>query len=325
MKTATTGFTSILMAAMLAFSGAPIQEPAIVNHQEIVRSVVVDPPFTVQSVTEKVLYAGISQQIAANGKTYLAFDEAPKPIQAAIIEIEGNATKYIEVSKVGSTDFPAVIDEYDVEGNIGFYLYEHAGPGIYHIRSLDSNGRPVYAKFEIKSGTDPPPVDPVDPPPVDPPTGDHAELAAIVKDKAPKDRTVAVALAGAYEATITEASADSIDLDGARQMAEQKRRDVLLALPPLKDNWNDLLLAAGQYLVKLETKADYLAALRVMADALKSVQTASQPAARSVPEVQSPEIILEPAPMRQSFMRRVWIPGGCDAFGNCYPGKWGYQ
>lgn len=332
MNTTIFGILAFLLSAMLAISGhtgqtlvptlqEPTPAPMIVEHEPASKSVIVDPPFRIQSVTEKVLYAGVSEQIAANGKTYLAFDEAPTRVMAAIIAVEGNATGYIEVSKVGSSDFPAVIDEFAP----GRYLYEHSGKGVYHIRSLDSNGRPVYDKFEIKTGTDPPPVDPVDPPPVDPPTGDHAELARIVQDKAPKDHEVALALSGAYETAISEASAGSIDLEAARQLAEQKRRDVLMALPPLKDNWNEFLLAAGQYLVKLETKADYLAALQVLSDALKEVKTASQPAAQSSPAIQAPEILMKPVPLRQPVLRRVWIPAGCDGFGNCWSGHWEYR
>lgn len=308
---------------------APVQQDA--QQAESIPALVYQPPFEIKSVTERLLYtADALEQINANGKVYLAFDGEPTRVPAVELEIVGNAVPYVEITKVGSTDFPDVVDEYKP----GQFVYEHKGAGIYHVRSLNQDNRPVYSQFEVEGATQPPDDgpgdDPTNPPDDDPPTGDHGELADLVRELAPADPETARAIAAAYGSAINETT-EAMSLADVRKLVQQKREEAFIALPPLRFDWNAYLLASGKYLAGLESKADYLAAIKVAADELQKVKTAAEPATpaqvtlQAAPVVQSPEIIIEPVPIRQPLLRRVWIPAGCDGFGNCWPGHWDYR
>lgn len=310
-------------------AAAPVQQEAA--QAESIPALVYQPPFEIKSVTERVLYtADALEQINANGKVYLAFDGEPKRVPAVELEIVGNAVPYVEITKVGSTDFPDVVDEYQP----GQFVYEHKGAGVYHVRSLNQDNRPVYSQFEIDGATQPPDDgpgdDPTNPPDDDPPTGDHGELADLVRELAPADPETVKAIAAAYDSAIAEAT-EAMSLADVRALVQQKREDAFIALPPLRFDWNTYLLKSGEYLAALESKTDYLAALQVAATELEKVKAAAQPAEaapvtqQAAPVVQSPEIIIEPVPMRQTLRRRVWIPAGCDGFGNCWPGHYEYR
>lgn len=233
--------------------------PVVLHAQEptpAAKSVVFQPPFEIASVTDKLLYRADSvESIAANGSHYLAFEEEPKPVAAVLLEINGNAVSYIEVMKVGSTDFPTVLDEFEP----GRYLFEHKGPGKYHVRSLNHDGRPVYAEFTIKQGTDPP-DDPDDPPPV----GDYAELIKIIRDNKPNDPPVANALAEAYQFALRTMEPASITTAQAKEIAESARMSALLKLPPVTVNWNQFFLAVGAYTRPIADKSVYMGALAVL-------------------------------------------------------------
>ena len=291
----------------LAWQSPGQPTPAPSDYQiPALRSAEFSPPFEVRSVSEKLLYVGTdAERIEANGKSYLAFSTVPEPVEAVLLEVQGNAVPYIEITKVGSTDFPDVIDEYQP----GRFVYEHKGPGVYHVRSVDSDNRPVYTRFEIKSSDSSPPDD-------QPPTIDHDELAEIVRAMAPADPGTARAIADAYDAAIDDIT-DDMSLEEVRELVRAKREAAFMALPPLRYNWNAYLLASGKYLSGLESTTDYLAAIKVASDELKQVKVDTTSVTPSPPAVRSPEIIVEPR-----MIRRVWVPAGCDGQGHCWQGHW---
>ena len=261
-------WVSTIVAMAFAAASHQTGEPVIQIDPPAVQSIIVDAPFDVQSVKEKVLYTATgSESIEANGKTYMAFDKAPQPVAAVLLNVTGNGAKYVEISKVGSTDFPTVLDEYAP----GKYVFEHSGAGVYHVRSVDSNGRPVYAKFTIGN---PPPPPPGDQPP--PPVTDHAELVKIVRAKLPADPQIAVALSSAYAGVAAQLSDGSkgYTIDQARAMSEQARGEALAAMPPLKVYWDEFLLAVGGYLKSLTTIEQYRSALTVLSEELKNARPA---------------------------------------------------
>lgn len=275
--------------------------------QPALQSVIFDPPFDVQSVKEKVLYTATgAESIEANSKSYLAFDKAPQPVAAVLLNVTGNAAKYIEITKVGSSEFPVVLDEYAA----GKYVFEHSGPGTYHVRSVDSRGRPVYAKFTIGDQPPPPPVDPpVDPQP--PPATDHAELRKIVQAKLPADPQTAIVLSTAYNGAAVGLSDSSKNytLDEARKVVAAARASAFESLPPLKVDWNPFLLAAGTYMQSLTTIEQYRTALIVLAEELKkskpSVSTTAIPQA-SVPLLATPPTAI----WYESTPQTQWCPDG---------------
>ena len=234
---------------------------------EPVAQSVVDRGLSVKVVTEKALWTAEGfEEIKANGKSYLAFTSPPKPVASVLLQLTNNGQPYIEISKVDSTEFPVVVDEYKP----GQFIFEHQGPGVYHIRSTDTNGRPAYAKFIV--GT----PGPVDPPPVvdPPPSTDHAPLVAIIA-KRPVDAVTAKALAAGYRAAVTAITPATVTLDEARKIVAEERAKALRSVPQLTVDWNAVLLDVSGYMMKLTTKADYIAALGVLANEIEKPKAAA--------------------------------------------------
>ncbi len=261
------------------FQGPLPQSPILPITSELPKQDMVfsDVRFGIKSIREVLVYPGVAETIEANGKTYLLSDEPLAPVKAVILEIEGNGATYIEISKVGSVEFPTVLDEYAK----GKYLFEHSGAGTYHVRSVNDKGRPVYTKFTIESPTpppvdpppvDPPPVDPppVDPPPVDPPpVSDHSKLLETINKFMPNDAPVAQALIAAYERVLPNTKNPLVDLPTAKSMISDARRAALLELPPVTNNWNVFLVEVTKYMETLPDKAKYLEAISVMLEEMK--------------------------------------------------------
>lgn len=253
-----------LIACLLLSSFAFAQDPVLIEPQSV------GGGLTAKVVAEKSLWTAEGyESIEANGKTYLAFTAPPKPVAAVMLELTNNGQPYIEISKVGSAEFPVVVDEYKP----GLFIFEHSGAGVYHIRSTDSKGRPAYAKFTV--GVQPPPDNP---PPVEPPpTTGHTDLVKILT-KRPADSVTSNALSAGYLKAISASQADTVTLDQSRKIVSESRAEALRSVPPLAADWNVILIEAGSYLMKLANKADYLAAIKVMADELANPKaTAVQP------------------------------------------------
>lgn len=234
---------------------------------------------SIQSVNEVTAYrTGEVEVVEANGSGYFFFEGEPQKVKLAIISI-GEEYQWIAVNKVGDVNVPIVLDAVQ-EGELkGKFVYEHQGPGVYHIFYTGADGRPFFDKFEIEGEVDQP-EDPEDP--EDPPTGDHDQFYEFVKGKKPNEVNTCNSLAAAYKGVIEEASNDNSTLEQVKLKAEAARREAFRMSPPFNSSqWSAFLLECSPYLLKQTSKADYLAALSAMAKALEAAPGANSPPAVS--------------------------------------------
>jgi len=278
---------------------------------------------TITAVSETVMYRADSvEQLLANGKAYLKFPAEPVKISAVLIEIKNNSVGYIEITKVGSFELPDVVDAYviDAETKVSRYIYEHKGKGTYHVRSTSETGRPVYEKFEVKGlptdppPTDPPPTDPppTDPPPTDPPS-DHKALVEMVRKALPPDPVTAAILSKAYLSVIDKLTPDFVTREMVPAIVEQARRDALNSAPPVHAQWNVFLRYIGTYFDGVQTKEQYIEALRVLAAELtRGKPTNSQVDEQPPKPVSATVCYQENVPYSTRYVPQWTYPGDLD-------------